>query len=223
MHSTVQISATVAILTALSACGGAGGSALDQYEARYEADLEKGTALFNTPGTAWNAMPANGSANYNGGAVILIDRDDTNDLDDILILGDTDITANFRAGTMTGTIDNMVGATNITENDADIADVTGEIEIGGSTSIVGDDEDDNFTNRPNDWYADYYGNIGFNGDSYEVEGGINGQFVGTRANPSNGQSPARGIIGESDDGFATINGEYETNEAFVSLELYGEN
>lgn len=218
-----RVTATLTSLVILSACGGGGSTAFEKFQTRLENDAETGSRLFQTPGTAWASMPLAGSADYNGSAAIFIDPVYQTDSDDILIIGDTHLTANFGAGTMTGRIDNMTAATNMTETDADIYGVSGQIGIGGAGSIIGDDEDDNFTNLPNEWRADYYGNIGFNGNSYEVEGSIDGRFVGTRANPAQGQSPARGVIGVSENGFATINGQYETNEAFVSMELYGEN
>lgn len=223
MHFSPHLFISLAALLSLSACGGNGDTPLDTFQNRLEADVATGSRLFQTAGTAWSAMPTVGSANFNGSAAIIIDRNSNRDSDDILIIGDTRLTANFGAGTMNGTINNMTGATNMTADSAVIHDVSGQISIGGAGSIIGDDVDDNFTNRPNDWYADYYGNIGLNGNAYEVEGSLNGQFVGTRANPSNGQSVVRGVIGVSDNGFATINGQYEVNEAAVSMELFAEN
>lgn len=223
MHFSLRLATSLAALLTLTACGGNGDTPLDTFQNRLEADVATGTRLFQTPGTAWGAMPTSGSATFNGSAAIIIDRNINRDADDILILGDTQLTANFGTGTMSGTIDNMTGATNMTSDSANIHDVSGQISIGGAGSIIGDDEDDNFTSRPNDWYADYYGNIGLNGNTYEVEGSLNGQFVGTRSNPSNGQSVVRGVIGVSDNGSATINGQNEVNEAAVSMELFGEN
>lgn len=223
MHFSPRIFISVAALLGFTACGGNGGTSLTTFQNRLEADSATGIRLFQTAGTAWNAMPTVGNATFNGSAAIIIDRNSDLESDDILIIGDTRLTANFGAGTMSGTIDNMTGATNMTADSADIHDVSGQISIGGAGSIIGDDFDDNFTNQPNDWYAEYNGNIGLNGNAYEVEGSLDGRFVGTRVNPSDGQSVVRGVIGVSDNGFATINGQYEVNEAAVSMELFGEN
>ncbi|MDG1377873.1 MAG: hypothetical protein P8P56_12875 [Yoonia sp.] len=168
-------------------------------------------------------MPTTGSATYNGGALIFIDPVFATDSDDIVILGDTHLTANFRAGTMTGTIDNLSGATNITMDSTDIRPTSGQINIGNNLSIIGDDVDDNRTNRPNDWYADYAGTVGFDGDSYAIEGAMQGQFVGTRVNPAPGQSPTRGVKGESVSGYAVINNQPEVNEAGVFMQVHGRN
>ena len=206
----------------LSACGG-GSSPLEAYLARAERDLQIGTQVFETPGTAWSAMPTTGSAIYNGGAFIFIDPVFATDSDDIVILGDTQLTANFRAGTMTGRIDNLSGATNLTIDNADVRPTSGQINIGNNLSIIGDDFDDNLTGRPNDWYADYAGTVGFDGDSYAIEGNMRGKFVGTRVNPAPGKSTTRGVTGESVSGYAVINNQPEVNEASVFMQVYGRN
>ena len=77
------------------------------------------------------------------------------------------------------------------------------------------------TDRPNAWVADYAGDLSINGDDYDVEGLLEGRFAGTRANPTNGQSPIRAITAVDEGGFAVVNGALE--EVPVSIELIGEN
>lgn len=205
-----------------AACGGSnGGSELDSFEDRILDAQEEAERIAAIPGTAWAQMPTRGTASFAGSAALIIDPIEERDDDDIVVIGDASLTANFGRGSMTGTIDNMQGITNLTETDGDMVDVNGVINIGNDLSIIGDDFDDNLTDNPNDWLADYNGLLTIEGDRYEVEGILEGQFVGTRANPASGQSVVRGIIGFDEDGYATVNGQMEEVPAY--LEVFGEN
>ncbi|MBB5722205.1 hypothetical protein FHS72_001829 [Loktanella ponticola] len=222
MSRMTKMSLSVASLVALAACGGSGGSssfdALVDRAAEMDKDAER-IAKFS--GTAFTAMPTSGSASFDGGASIFIDPVFETDPDDIALIGDVTLTANFGAGTMTGAITNLAGLTDISLNSADVLAVSGEVAIGDSLSIIGDDEDDNLTYRPNDWLADYTGDLTIDGDSYVVEGFLNGQFLGTRVNPTGGQSVVKAVVGFDSDGFATVNGGVEEVDTYV--EIFGEN
>lgn len=220
-----KLAVTSAILALTAACGG--GASIQSAEDKFIDDLgdtvTKAEALIELPGTAFAAMPTSGSATFNGAAGIFIDPVFDTDRDDILIVGDAKLTANFANSTMTGAITNMQGATNFgaTDADFDLVDVGGSIAIGGNQSLIGVDPDDNLQDRPNQWYADYAGDLAINGDTYGVGGFLLGDFRGTRANPSSGQSPIKAITGSDDDGFAAVNGNIE--EVPLTLEVFGEN
>ena len=216
----IRILTATALLGLVAACGGTQ-SALGDFEDRIQVGRDQAARINALPGTAFRAMPTSDSAVFTGSAGLIIDPVAATDDDDIVVIGDTRMTADFDAGTMTGTITNMQAATDITDNSADISGVDGIIRIGDNTSIIGDDVDDNLTNQPNEWYADYAGTLEINSDTYQVEGNVSGRFLGTRVTPRAGLSPVRAIVGTDDDGFAVMNGAVE--EVPVTLELGGEN
>lgn len=209
-------------LLLVAACGGSDGdSELDRFEDRIFVAQEEAERIAAIPGTAWAQMPTRDTASFAGSAGLVIDPIQERDDDDIVVIGDANLTANFGRGSMTGTIDNMQGITNLTETDGDMVDVNGVINIGDDLSIIGDDFDDNLTDNPNDWLADYNGLLTIEDDRYEVEGILEGQFVGTRDNPTAGQSVVKGIVGTAEDGYAFVNGQIE--EVPAILEIFGEN
>ncbi len=152
--------------------------------------------------TAFAAIPTAGSASFEGTGNFYIDRDRTTTGDGLFILGDASITADFEERTVTGDITNFVGATNITlvgENEVNVADiealdVSGRIDLGLNESFIGDDAGTR-TNRPNDWFADYQGTLVADGETYALDGEIDGQFYGTRVNNPNTDFPIKAIAG----------------------------
>lgn len=208
----------------LAACGGSSTqSAADKFTDDLRQSVADAERIVAIPGTKFAAMPTSGSATFNGAAAILIDPVFETDRDDIAIVGEARLTANFGARTMTGEITNMQGATNFgpNEGDLDLVDVGGKITIGGNQSLTGNDPDDNLQDRPNQWYSDYEGDLDIDGDTYGVGGFLLGDFRGTRVNPASGESPIKAITGADYDGFATLNGNDE--ELPLTLELFGEN
>ncbi len=166
-------------------------------------------------------MPTTGSATFKGSAGIIIGENETLNRTETLIIGDARMTANFRDGTMTGGVTNMTAANNLTDTSADFHDVTGSITIGGRENVVGDDFDDNRTDKHNEWYADYEGTLTFDGDRYDIGGALDGVFLGNRVNMTGGKSTVKGIVGIDEDGYASINGNIE--ESPLTFELGAEN
>lgn len=208
MYIVLRLTTSITALATLAACGG--GSSGDSFESRVgraEAQLER---VVDMSPTGRANMPLVGSATFNGNAGLSIGED-------IAILGDARLTANFQSETMTGSISNMQGAS----GNNPVTGVNGTITIGGRESVVGDDFDDNRTNAHNEWYADYLGTLQFEGDRYVVEGALDGLFMGNRVNVGPGQSTVRGILGVDEFGYASVNGSRE--EVPVALVVFGEN
>jgi hypothetical protein len=199
-----------AILVGVSACGGGGTTnSVAGFADRVDANRAMAARLDARSATVRSVMPAAGQATFDGFATLAIDPVTGPDIN---LIGDAILTANFGAGTVTGQVRDLQSA------DAAIA---GVIDIGEGMSIIGDDEDDNLTNRANDWLATYRGALTIGGDRYEPEGTLTGQFIGTRSNPTQGQSVIRGITGRDDDGYAVVNGRVE--EVPAVLEIVAEN
>ena len=209
------------ISTLVSACGGATTPNLAGLETRINSARAQADRINALSGTAFRAMPTHGAATFVGSAGLVIDPVEATDRDDIVVVGDARLTADFQNGAMTGRITNMVAATDITAAGAVVSTVNGAIEIGANTSVIGDDFDDNLTNRANQWYADYGGTITVQGVNYAVEGNIDGEFKGTRTKPAAGLSAVKAVVGVDSDGFAVVNGRRE--EVAVTLEIGGEN
>ena len=146
------------------------------------------------PGTAFTAMQATGTARFDGAARVFIDPVAATDGDNLLLYGDLQMQADFDAGTMTGTIDDIRGGTNITENSVDTVAVGGSIAIGSNQNSIGE-------GRPNNWSADYAGDLVFFGDTFAVSGQLDGQFVGTDPNATPG---FRGIYAADNAGISTV-------------------
>lgn len=199
-----------AMLLNVSACGGAGTTNnVAGFDDRVDAHRAMAARLDARSATVRSVMPAAGQATFDGFATLAIDPVTGADID---LIGDATLTANFGAGTMTGQVRNLESASTA---------IAGVIDIGESMSIIGDDEDDNLTNRANDWLATYRGALTIGGDRYAPEGTLTGQFIGTRSNPARGQSVIRGITGRDDDGYAVVNGRVE--EVPAVLEIVAEN
>lgn len=105
---------------------------------------------------------------------------------------------------------NLEAGTNfVSDTNFDVVNVEGTVEIGGEQSLIGVDPDDNLLDRPNQWLADYSGDLEIQGDTYTVGGTLLGDFRGTRLNPQAGQSVVKGLVGTSPEGYAAINGNIE--------------
>lgn len=152
--------------------------------------------------TAWPAMPETGSAQFNGTGNFYIDRVRETQGDGIFVLGDATLTADFAASTLTGEVTNFVGATNVVLNENDevlldgvrSVDVAGRIDLGQNESIIGNDAGTR-TNLPNDWFMDYEGTLIANGETYALDGEIDGQFYGTRVNNPNTDVATKALAG----------------------------
>ena len=220
MNTTAKLLITGSFIATLASCGGNGASDLDAFTDRVEAGDAQLLRLADMSTTGPAYMPTTGRAVFNGSAEVDIRRDAENDNKDILIIGDSRLVANFDRGTITGEVDNMIAATNFTETSADFYDVRGSISIGLGESVVGDDVDDNRTDAHNQWYADYRGTLGIDGDTYDVGGALDGIFLGNRVAPAPGQTTVRGLVGIDEDGYASINGNFE--EVPLEIVVFGE-
>lgn len=153
--------------------------------------------------TAFTAMPTTGSARFDGGANVVITP--SNGSSAINILGDATLTAQFGQGRVTGAVTRMRGASGTTQSNAKLFDVGGRIQIGSDESQIGAG---NGLTRPNDWRADFRGNLTTpeRGD-WRVDGVLEGQFRGTDPGATN---PIRGIDGRAVSGTAIRNGSTNT-------------
>ncbi len=204
----------------VAACGGSSGNVSIGEEIDPDAvvaRLAEGQAVLDRvialPNTAFNAMPTTGSATFEGFAQINIDSDLSSNLDDIEVVGDSELTAQFAGdGRVTGRIDNMIGAVGTPEAGGTIDTVDGEILIGADFSRIGTG-----ALRPNQWEADYGGTITFAGDSYTLDDSIVGDFRGTRP----GAEPDRVIRGTDavDIGLASIG---SGGAAVYGIRIFGE-
>jgi hypothetical protein len=187
---------TLPCLMLLTACGGAG-IPMTQAQVGLDAQIAAGDRLVSrldgVAATQFSAMPTSGSATFTGVASLFIDPVFETDADDIVVLGDLTTTANFSSGVMRGRVDNVHGATGFTASGYREIPVDCVLQIGGRESVIGNDIDDNRTNRPNDFYADYQGDITLPDGTYAVEGTLDGKFLGTRT--SDGVFPIRGLLG----------------------------
>ncbi|WP_386679263.1 hypothetical protein [Loktanella sp. R86503] len=190
---------TLPVLALLSACGGAG-TPVTQAPTGLDAQIAAGERLVNrldgVAATQFTAMPTTGQATFTGVANLFIDPVIATDADDIVVLGDLTTTANFDTGVMRGRIDNLNGATGFTASGYREIPVDGVLQIGGRESVIGNDVDDNRTNRPNDFYVDYQGDITLPDGTYAVDGTLDGQFLGTRT--AEGVFPIRGLSGSGE-------------------------
>jgi hypothetical protein len=168
--------------------------------------------------TAFTDIPVSGAVSFQGFGGLVIENSSETEADDIFVVGDARLTADFDDNTMTGSVTNLLAAEFA---GSELLDISGEIAIGGTESFLGDDVDDNRTNRPNQWYADYAADLIIEGDTYAVEGALTGDFVGTRTAPAEGLSPIRAISAIDDQGFAVVNGAFE--EVGVTFEIIAEN
>ena len=221
-----KLAAASALMALVAACSDGGGSSaappaptpFDALVARVTAGADLAAEVSALSNTAFGAMPASGSVSFAGYGALIIENAEATEDDDILVVGDAVMTADFDDNTMTGVVDNLAAAL---VTGTDVLDISGGIAIGGGQSFLGDDFDDNLTDRPNQWYADYAGDLTIEGDLYEVEGAFVGDFVGTRVDPGDGVSPIVAVSAMDEDGFAVVNGAFE--EVGLVFEIVAEN
>lgn len=180
----------------LSAC--LGGDIVTPLEAR---DLARRSASYDAlrarhddiPNSAWSAIPASGTATYNGVAALRVGEPGNR----TQLAGDAQIDFDFQQGTVAGRLDRFFGV----DNTRDLAEYRGSLVL--SAGEIG-------MTRPNAWQADYAGTINGNGDRIVLDGQIIGDFVGT---------PIRAATASEADGdSAQMNGNRES----VSLEIVAE-
>ncbi|MBV7409475.1 hypothetical protein [Maritimibacter sp. DP1N21-5] len=129
--------------------------------------------------SATTTMPTTGSATYTGTSAIAGSWEDSN----IVVLGDTTMTANFATARVTGTIDDLVGA-DLNDRQKERYD-NGDL---GVLAIVRTSEraDGTIAIRDgviagNTFAATADGDFTMDGYNYVVGGGVDGEFRGTGA------------------------------------------
>ncbi len=175
---------------------------LIDYANRLEDEERMANRVMALSPTAFAAVPETGSATFEGYGNLYVDRVRGQQGDGLFAIGDATLTADFAAGTLTGQIDNLVGATNVRLNEnnevmtsaVNALSVGGQIDLGMNESIIGND-DGSKTSRPNDWFTDYSGTFIASGEAYVLDGEIDGQFYGTRVNNPNTDFPIKALAG----------------------------
>ena len=222
----VKSACVFGVLSLVAACSDSSSSApptgetdpFDAFLAANEAGAAMSAEVNALSNTAFSAIPSSGAVTFLGYGGLVIENMEATPDDDIFVVGDARLTADFDDNSMTGSVTNLAAAE---AGASELLDISGEILIGSNQSFLGDDFDDNLTNRPNQWYADYSGDLTIAGDLYALEGSLTGDFVGTRVNQPEGESPIRAISAFDEDGFAVVNGAVE--EVGVAFEIVAEN
>ncbi len=203
-------------LSAMCACGGTGTPVTVQPVDEFLDRQAQGDRLIRelpSFGTTFAAMPTTGSANFSGVAGLVIDPVTATDADDIAIIGDARLSAQFAGdGRVTGTISNMIGAQGANRNTAQVFDVNGTIRIGSIGSSIGPDPDEPID--PNQFLAEYRGNLTTPDDRYDVSGVMLGRFLGT--DPSRPGRPMKGLVAEEISGLSI---DSDGDDAPVTLEV----
>lgn len=185
MHPIWTAAALVGVVC-LSACGAGTDFVAEAELARIDEADAMLTRIYGNPnitsddmpGTAWNSMPDNGSADFEGYATILIDPVAPTNSDDIVVIGDAGLTAEFGSGgAVTGRVDNLFGIVGA-DAAAQGMTATGAIIIGNSDTQIGPGGARPGL-LPNEWVADYTGTLGVGGSSYVLAGVLDGTFLGT--------------------------------------------
>lgn len=166
-------------------------------------------------------MPSGSQASYEGSAWIVIDPLANRIDDNVTMIGDASLVADFGNGTITGDVTNLTAAIDLTDTTYAVAPVTGGIGIGQNFSAIGTDTQFNLIELPNQWTADYVGDVVVDGNSYVFAGYVVGNFRGTRVNGPAGLAPMHGMVGFDEFGLASVNG----SQDFVAVyfEVFAEN
>ncbi|MEJ6397895.1 hypothetical protein [Yoonia sp. 208BN28-4] len=192
------------------------------------------------PGSAFDAVPASGSANFTGTGVVTMVLSETDDLN-FRAIGDADVTVNFGNGTdansesISGGLSNLTAAVgteaqvNAGSDDSTMLDVEGEIAL--SRLNIYTRADDSLSNR---FGVSYGGTLTADGTDYvvagrqeggeDVTGGFDGnRFNGTFVRGTEGVRLRSIQIEDQSDTFATV-GEGDTAVTYEgSIGIYGEN
>ena len=129
---------------------------------------------------ATTSMPTSGSATYTGTTQITGSFDDSN----VVVLGDTTMTANFATARITGEIDDIVGA-DLNDRQKERFD-DGKLGAFAIARVAergdGSIEIKNGVITGNTFTAETDGAFFMDGLNYRVEGGVDGEFRGSGAN-----------------------------------------
>lgn len=187
-------------LVALSACGGTSTpvtvetppEAVTPREAYAAAQLngsEFASKVYSFAATSRADFPTTGSASFTGSADIYVSQGGGER--SFNLIGDAELEADFGRGTVTGTLDNFVASERDSGGNLAYYDATGQIDIGGRRSEIGDDGD------PRYFSADYHGTVGVGATNLRFNGDLYGSFRGNRVNQPEGESNVRGFYASS--------------------------
>ncbi|RYH03073.1 hypothetical protein EU805_04890 [Salipiger sp. IMCC34102] len=205
------------LLTLLCACGDGGLVDDDSRDViALLRDAERTSErLGDLPGTAFDAMPTSGRATFEGLGGVFIDPVIARDSDDLSIFGDARLDADFRRGTITGRVDNLVGVQGLNPATGERFDVDGTIEIGDRGSRIG-------AGAPNDARATYTARLATEDrGTFDVRGTANGKFLGTRASEAGTARAPRGLRLQDDDLTARRRGDDRILTG--TFDVFGEN
>ncbi|WP_089990326.1 hypothetical protein [Cognatiyoonia koreensis] len=163
--------------TALLALGGClGGDIVTPSEARNLSSRTDAYAALrdrnsDVPNSAWDAMPTQGQARFDGAAAVRFGPDNAR----TRLAGDVSLTVDYATGGIDGQIDRLFGV----DGSNDLAEYRGQLRVGDGRIGV---------DRPNDWSAGYSGTLRGNGDRIVSGGTIRGDFQGTPVRTMEGRS-----------------------------------
>lgn len=212
---------SLSLLALTAACGGSGSGTMtpvtpiDEFRDRLEADQALADRVNKLAGSKFDAIPDAGTGRFEGPAGIFIDPVVARDSDDVVLIGDATLNANFGAGTVRGYVNNLQGVTGdaiIPESD-DLYDVAGRVTIGGNGSEIGGAS-------PNRFSTSYSGRLTTPDEVYRLRGTLDGQFVGTRVNNPNTTFPIKALTASDFGGIAL---DSDGDDAAVQFEIIAVN
>lgn len=231
MIVNVKAVACGSALFLLAACNGNGDtqvaadSAATQFQEALDANDALRTQVLARSGTAFSAMPNDGSAIYTGFATGTIDGGTGALADGVTLQGDMTVTATFgdgtkglRADSVVGSIENIEGYRGDTLDEDSIVSIGGEMNIGMLRSNIGYGDPSN-TDVPNQFRTSIGGVMDIDGTQVVVGGELEGRFYGTRTQPAAGESAVWSLQASEDDGTADVDGEIRD----FALEIVGQN
>ena len=198
MTPSIRRFGAIGIALTVAACSG-GDAKVVNPETPFNDRLDRTEALVgriaDLPGTAFDAMPDTGSASFRGVAGIGLDPVTGRDGDEIGILGDAVLTADFADGSVTGEVTNLQGAPDGEDRPekSEVFDVDGTLRLGTVVSGIGRDSG---LRSPNDFGTSVRGTVITPDNRYRLQGDVFGKFVGTRVGNPDTDIPMKGLVGE---------------------------
>ncbi|SEQ28798.1 hypothetical protein SAMN05428995_103467 [Loktanella sp. DSM 29012] len=215
MPRIVTAATCLGLSALLSACGGGGGVTVDRDFVVGKADQFEvlSDRLDTIAPTQFTAMPTSGSASFKGAGGFFVENNVNRTSDDLTIVGDADITANFSRGTVTGDVTNLFGVVGANPRTGRFFDVDGDIQLGRRGSSIG-------RGAPNNFATTYDGTLRTDSDgTFVLRGTVDGKFGGTIPSAAKTPDTIRAIAGVDEDAGITRNGRAIDAEFLV----FGEN
>ena len=155
----MRIWAGLAILLVLTGCGGLADRI--EFAGNVQAARDRTDRVLGMASAAFVSMPVAGSVEYTGHAALVFGPPAA----EIMLLGETRVTANFDTARVTGQVDNFFGGTGA----ADVRDYAGSLTIAGDIGL----------RRPNSFDAAIAGSVSGGGQTIVLDGALLGDFRGT--------------------------------------------